>query len=253
MTKIKAEEREKIVEKKGMISKFKDKHKYQIKKMEVMKGKYDIEHEVILNQNALTKALVYYATVQKTIGSVEVMGWLAGTKENGKIDIVNAYIGNCESSSAYTELDPTETIKMRDKAQSEGLVLVGQWHCHPGFSTSPSGIDDDFMSNIEKFGMKDSVQLIVNSKDFNLSIWSNGKRRKVDFIIPPKVDTKIGLNLGYIVGEYTPKISDVMFGDGVNMTDNWCVGDFYAYVGNYAFLFVGWWFPFLCLERWVEW
>ena len=200
---IKAKEQEDVEDKKlSLIKRFKSYFKYDIKKMEVLVGKYNINKKVILSQNALLKAIIYYGVIIKTQGNMEIMGWLVGKQKNGIIEIVDSYIGNCKSTSSYTELDPLETIRLNKLAKKRGLIIVGQWHTHPGFATSPSYIDDDFMRNLEKFGVKTPVQLIVNNDDFNLSMMVKGKRKKVDFIIPPKIDTKMDINLGYINGEY---------------------------------------------------
>ena len=130
MIKIKAGEKEK--KKVSMISKIKDRFKYDIKKMETVVGKYDITSNVILHQDAIYKAYCYYAITQKVQGNKEIMGWLAGKINKNKIEIVDAYVGDCNSSAGYTELDPRETVKMMNMARERGLQLVGQWHCLPG-------------------------------------------------------------------------------------------------------------------------
>jgi len=201
LKKIKAVEK-KIVEK-GFFEKIKDnmkdRFKYDIKKIDVIRGKLDIKKPVILQQKALIKAITYCGITKRTQGNIEIMGWLAGKyNKNGSVEIIDAYVGDCKSASAYTELDPLETIKLSKLAKENDLKLIGQWHFHPEMSTRPSGIDDDFMENLEKFGVKTPVQLILNMTDFNLSIISKGKRKDADFIIPPKTDCNLDINLAYI-------------------------------------------------------
>jgi len=193
---------EKAVEK-GFFAKIKDnvkdRFKYDIKKIDVIRGKLDIKKPVILQQKALIKAITYCGITKRTQGNIEIMGWLAGKyNKNGSVEIIDAYVGDCKSASAYTELDPLETIKLSKLAKENDLKLIGQWHFHPEMSTYPSGIDDDFMENLEKFGVKTPVQLILNMTDFNLSIMKKGKRKSVEFIIPPKTDCNLDINLGYV-------------------------------------------------------
>lgn len=193
---------EKAVEK-GFFAKIKDnvkdRFKYDIKKIDVIRGKLDIKKPVILQQKALIKATTYCGITKRTQGNIEIMGWLAGKyNKNGSIEVVDAYVGDCKSASAYTELNPLETIKLSKLAKENGLKLIGQWHFHPGMSTYPSGVDDDFMENLEKFGVKNPVQLILNMTDFNLSIMKKGKRKTAEFIIPPKTDCNLDINLGYV-------------------------------------------------------
>lgn len=130
MKKIKAGEKKK--KKKNIVSNIKDRFKYDIKKMEMIAGRYDVNANVILHQDAIMKAYCYFAVTQKVQGRKEIMGWLAGKVDKNKIEIVDTYIGDCNSSSAYTELDPKETVKMMNIAKERGLQLIGQWHCLPG-------------------------------------------------------------------------------------------------------------------------
>lgn len=175
-----------------------DKLKYDVKKTEVLLGKYDIKKEVVLSQKALIKANIYCGIVEKTQGSIEVMGLLAGKWEGDILHIDDAYIGDCHSSHAYTEMPPTEIIKLNKLAKANNLNIVGQWHYHPQMSPHPSGTDDDFMHNLEKFKVRTPVQLITNLEDFTLTMMVNGRRKNVDFVVPPKIDTKLGLELGFV-------------------------------------------------------
>jgi proteasome lid subunit RPN8/RPN11 len=159
--------------------------------------------KLILHQNALNKAVIYYAVTQKTQGSMEIMGWLAGKITDKRIEVHDAYIGNCNSTGTYTELDVKETIKLKKHAKKHGLVLLGQWHCHPGFSTSPSGTDSDSLNTMQRFGIKNPISLIVNDRDFWIGTIENEHTRRVEFVIPPKFDNKINLHLGFINGEYS--------------------------------------------------
>jgi proteasome lid subunit RPN8/RPN11 len=159
--------------------------------------------KVVLYHNALNKAIIYYAVTQKVQGDVEIMGWLAGRVNENSIEIVDAYIGNCMSSIGHTELDATETIRLKKQAKKEGLVLLGQWHSHPSFSTHPSSTDADALNTMKMFGIKHPISLIVNSTDFWLGTIYKNHTRKVKFIIPSKRSNKIGLKLDFINGEYT--------------------------------------------------
>lgn len=252
MKKIEAEEAE---EKKiSLMRKIKNNFKYDIKKIEVIANRYDLDRKIILHQNAFLKAMIYYAVTIKTQGDIEIMGWLAGKRKGKQIEIIDAYIGDCNSSCAYTEMDPIETIKAKNKAKEKGLSLVGQWHSHPGMSTSPSGVDNDFMNTIERFGMKEPVQLIVNSSEFSLTMFKNGKRKKVEFIIPPKTDNNIDINLGYINGEYRGSVwGGGVWGDVDDITDPYETRAFYGYVGNRVFERIHKTLPFLKLNKYVDW
>lgn len=254
MKNIKAKEPEKEKEKTKM-EKLKDRFKSPIKRMEMIANKYDIDKEVILHQNALTKALIYYSVTQKTQGDKEIMGWLAGKKDNGNIEIVDAYIGNCNSSTCFIEMELGETTKMKKMAKERGLELVGNWHSHPGMSTSPSAEDDDYMRNIEKFGMKSPVQLIVNSDNFSLTVMNNLKRRKVDFIIPPKIDNHIGLNLGYMNGEYKTRFGVDGFASPYGYEyfndEEFCIVAFFGLIGNSVFSILSY-IPFVDLIKYID-
>ena len=251
LTEIKAEEKEQ--EKLSLIRRFQNRFKYNIKKMDIMAGKYNLDKPVILHQNALMKAVIYSGITLKTQGYKEIMGWLAGKRANGTIEIVDAYIGDCKSSSGYTEMNPLETIKLKKMAKERGLELVGQFHLHPAFSTTPSGIDDDFMRNIEKFGIKTPVQLIVNMTDFNLSIMEKGKRKKADFIIPPKTDNGLHINLGYINGEYNDFATTILSGDFNNYFGENQVVVFCGYIGNQVLIGLNYLtFKKFNLGRWIE-
>jgi proteasome lid subunit RPN8/RPN11 len=250
--------------KKTLIQRFKERINYDTKKMDVLMGQYDIDKRVVLGQNALIKATVYCAVTKKTHGNKEIMGWLAGKYDRDTIEIVDAYIGNCKSSTGYTELDPLETIKMNKMAKERGLKLVGQWHFHPCFSSCPSGIDDDFMRNIEKFGIKTPVQLIINLDDFSLTMMEKGHRKKVEFIVPPKIDNHLNINLGYINGEYTPVWGGdttpfgsygtygaypLMTGDGGEFPE---VIAFFGWVGNKMLTIVSFLFPWGNIKQLVK-
>ena len=247
MIKIKAGEKKK--KKISMISKIKDRFKYDIKKMETIVGKYDINSNVILHQDAIMKAYCYYAITQKTQGNKEIMGWLAGKIDKNKIEIVDAYVGDCTSSSGYTELDPRETVKMMNMARERGLQLVGQWHTHPGMSVHPSFEDKDTMQTLSKTGIEKPIMIIVNSDEFWLGTIQNNFMKKVDFVIPPKTDNKFSINLGYINGEYTypiyDTVNDMLYGDTGLVA-------FYGMIGNFFLLGIDTILPFLNLDRWVD-
>lgn len=233
---------------------FRDRFKYDIKKTEVLLGKYDLNVEVILSHKALTKANVYCGIVQKTQGSIEVMGLLVGNWNNDILTIEDAYIGNCHSSHTYTEMEPTEIIKLNKLAKANGLSVVGQWHYHPQMATNPSGTDDDFMINLERFKVRTPVQLITNLNDFTLTMMVNGRRKNVDFIIPPANDTYLGIDIGFInnegsiaqrrtisaydpyTGHYTYNQIDSNIGLGIK--------PFYGWLGRKTKFFWGWllWF-----------
>lgn len=168
------------------------------------KHPYIKDKNAVLNNDVLVKSLVYYATTQKIQGTMEIMGWLAGRINGNTIEIVDCYVGNCNSSTYFTELDPLETVKMKNLAKQNGLVLVGQWHCHPGISTNPSSEDHDTLNTLKKFGIQNPAMLIVNDKDFWLgTIDSRNKLRQLEFIIPAKSNnTDLDLNIAYINGEY---------------------------------------------------
>ena len=83
----------------------------------------------------------------------------------------------------------------------------------------------------------------------------NLKRRKVDFVIPPKTDNYIGLNLGYINGEYKNKFSDVGFGYYGGYAEG-CDGDlgiiaFCGWLGNCVFSIISC-IPFINLIKYVD-
>jgi proteasome lid subunit RPN8/RPN11 len=237
----------------SFMKKFRNRFKYDIKKMETIAGKYNLKNHIVLTQNALMKAVIYCAVTLKTQGHTEIMGFLAGKYEEGKIIIVDSYIGDCKSSAAYTELDPLETIKMVKKAKSEGLKIVGQWHFHPGMSTTPSPTDHDFMYNLERMGVKTPVQLICNMDDFNLSIMENGARRKAEFYIPPKLDNDLRINLGYINGEHENPFCDfdLLCDPGEIMGTKKLIIAFYGFIGNMTLSTLTK-LPFLSiLKKWV--
>ncbi len=248
MIKIKAGEKEK--KKVSMISKIKDRFKYDIKKMETVVGKYDITSNVILHQDAIYKAYCYYAITQKVQGNKEIMGWLAGKINKNKIEIVDAYVGDCNSSAGYTELDPRETVKMMNMARERGLQLVGQWHCHIGIGVHPSPEDKDTMQTLIAFGMKKPIMIIVNSDEFWLGTIQNNFMKKVDFVIPAKTDNKFSINLGYINGEYNYPPYNIV--NNMYLDETGLVA-FYGMVGNFFLLGIDTILPFLNLDRWVDW
>lgn len=157
----------------------------------------DHQTTVVLFPEALLKATVYCAITRKLQGRLEIMGLLVGRRHEKSIEVVDAYVGDCQSTSVYTELDPLATIKMRSRAQKAGLVIVGQWHYHPDMATNPSSIDDEFLRTFERMGVPTPVQLISNLKDFNLSIMEGGVRRKAVFVIPEKHDTLLAIDLDF--------------------------------------------------------
>ena len=246
----------------SFIENFKNKHKYKIKKMEILAGRYNIKKPVILHNDAILKAVIYSAVVKKTQGNIEIMGWLIGTQKDDTINIIDAYVGDCRSNSGYTELDVLETIRIKKAAKERGMIIVGQWHFHPSFSTTPSGIDDDFMFNIERMGIKTPVQLIVNMEDFSLTIMENGIRRKADFMIPPKTDNKLDIKLDFINGEY--HCTDTYFKGDINSTlcevenniyediisDN-SLTAFCGYAGNIILFMLDYIIPFANFEQFV--
>ena len=253
MRQIKAKEAEK--KEKGIIERIKDRFKYDIKKMETLASGYDIDSSVILNFDALVKAFVYYAVTQKTQGNKEIMGWLAGKREGNSVEIVDAYVGNCRSSSAYTQLDAEETVRMKKLARERGLVLCGQYHSHPGMSTEPSGEDTDTMKTLEKWGMEKPIMLIVNSTDFYLGTIINGSMKKVNFVMPPKTDNNLDINLGYINGEYRAPVfySPYAAGCKSNYVTDKTLFAFYGMIGNYFLLGLDMFVPFLKLKKYVDW
>ncbi len=249
MKKIKAGEIKK--KEKGIINKLKDRFKYDIKKMETIVGNYDIDSNVILHQDAIMKAYCYYAITQKVQGRKEIMGWLAGKINKDKIEIVDAYVGDCKSSSVYTNLDPRHTVRMMNMAKENGLQLVGQWHCHPGMSVHPSPEDTDTMRTLKAFGMKKPIMIIVNSNKFWLGTINNNFMQKVDFVIPAKTDNEFSINLGYINGEHTPSYLNYNENILPYADDDWLA--YCTMVGNFFLLGVDFFFPFLNLKKWVEW
>ena len=168
--------------------------------------------QLILHQNALTKALVYYLTTQQIHGDMEIMGWLMGKRHNDYIEIIDIHVGNCESTSMYTELDGLETIKAKKIAQKKGLDLLGNWHCHTFISSSPSMVDLSAMETLAKFGLKNPLMLIVTKKDFWLGTLYKGIMRKVKFEIPRKTDCELNLDdLTFVENQLKPfMIDDVM-------------------------------------------
>jgi len=166
--------------------------------------------KIVMEQNVMIKSLTYYSIIQLRYGSMEVMGWLYGKRIDNMFYITDVNIGNCESSSGYTELDPMETVKANKEAKERGLELIGQWHCHPSFDTTPSSIDNNTLKRLRKFGIKVPIMLIVNSDNFWLgSIDKLGLCRKIPFVINSKNDNKVGLRLDNLKLDYRaePEIS----------------------------------------------
>lgn len=149
---------------------------------------------VVLNNDALIKSLVYYSVAQFKENR-EVMGWLLGHKKDKTIVVCNTLVGECYSSSAYTETDPRNTIQVAKQAKKEGLEIVGQWHCHPGMSTHPSHTDVESMRTLDKFGVKNPISLIVNDENFYIGVYEFNDLIPINFTIPSKSDNKTELNI----------------------------------------------------------
>ena len=227
--------------------------------IERIKGRFktDINNKVILNFDALVKATTYYGVTIKTQGSKEIMGWLVGNREGKNIEVVDAWIGDCKSSSTYTQLDAAETVRMKKLARAKGLSLVGQWHIHPNMSTNPSSEDKNTMVTLEKWGMKNPIMMIVNSNNFWFGTIEKGHMKRVDFIVPPKTDNNLDITLGYINGEYRSSMFDVCQSGypvgAVGFMEGKTVRAYYGMVGNYFLLGLDIILPFLRLKKWVDW
>lgn len=176
-----------IKERKPIITNFID---YYYEHTPFRKSKYVI----MLSHKAYTKSLIYYGVAQYRTDK-EVMGWLVGTRNGTQINVVDAYIGECYSESAYTEIDPTTTIKVKKQAKKEGLEIVGQWHCHPRMATFPSPTDIDSMITLDRFGIHNPVTMIVNDNEFYIGVLEGTHLYDAPFYIPAKTDKRTGLDL----------------------------------------------------------
>ena len=238
---IKAEEREKIeeVDNKTWLGNLMNRYHYPTKKMEVMMGKYNIDKYVVLNQKVLTKALVYMSLVIKENDGAEIMGMIVGKKENGKIILEDAWIGDCMSTSGSTEISWEERIKLQKRARKEGVQILGWWHSHPSFSSSPSPVDTRTNLAWEQ-SIEEPMMLIVSPHEFTLCTTKKGFVKKVDFIIPPSMDNKIDLNLAYLnkkPSETDEHIIYEQFGQTDSLFfDNWILC-FCEFIGDELFTF----------------
>ena len=247
---IKAQEPDTIKKKKNFFSQLQDRYKHPLKRMEILAGEYNTKYHIILSQNALIKSISYSAINMSKHGSKEIMGYLAGKHYDDKIEIVDAYIGNCKSSGAYTEIDCMEKIRLIKLAHKRGLVIVGQWHLHPNMGVHPSGTDDEFMINLERMGMKSPVQLITNLQEFSLTIMENERRKKAEFIIPPKTDNKLDLEFGTINDDYVaPLFNNTYYQNDVYDEPN--IIPFCGWLGNWIFRIIGI-IPFVNLKKYIS-
>lgn len=197
-TKIKAkEEEEKKPRKKSFLSRYYSRFNYPLKKMDILMGKYHIDHYVILKQKALIKSLIYFSIAARETCGAEMMAVLVGKKDKEKIYIEDAWVADCMSSSVSTEIDVLELIKMNKKAKEKGMEICGWSHSHPGFGSHPSYIDTATNQAWEKF-IKDPIMLVCSFDDFFICTTEKGHIKKVDFIIPPSNDTHMDLDMGYI-------------------------------------------------------
>lgn len=173
---------------------------YPVKKMEVLMGRYKVDDYVVLSQRALMKSMIYSAVVMRENKGKEVMGILVGYRKPGRIVIWDAWIGDCLSEHAETEIDPVALVKIIEKAKKRNLSVLGWFHSHPHFSSSPSGVDTATNHQWEKL-IKDPIMLILTLKEFYVGTTIKGWSKKLDFVIPPTKSNKIDLELDFLAVE----------------------------------------------------
>ena len=84
--------------------------------------------------------------IRKDIGGYERCGLLFGELHGNEIIIAEIVeIENVRKSSSEFELDSLQTLKAFEKAEKEGMEVVGVWHTHPLWIPYPSKKDREGM------------------------------------------------------------------------------------------------------------
>ena len=206
----------------------------QIKEVEKVVGRYAKDKKVVLKQNALIKALVYYALIDREQKGKEVMGLLVGKRENGTATVEDAYICDQHVSGCNAEIDYVKFAELIKKAKQNNVTTLGWWHSHPFGCTNPSGEDTHTNSVWEKMGIKEPIMLIVCDRNFWLGTTVNGHAKKLEFEIPAKTDDYLDLNIGYATGNYHTYTPDgAMAGYCYGSLDDFkFVTPFFGWVGD---------------------